>query len=65
MIRITLLLLLLFSQALLAQQIQIVDKQNQPVKNAVVWLKGSQQLTLPDTHYTMSQAGTCFLFLMS
>jgi plastocyanin len=61
MIRITLLLLLLFSQALLAQQIQIVDKQNQPVKNAVVWLKGSQQLTLPDTHYTMSQQERAFV----
>jgi plastocyanin len=61
MIRITLLLLLLFSQALLAQQIQIVDKQNQPVKNAVVWLKGSKQDTVLDSHYTMSQKKRAFV----
>ena len=61
MIRITLLLLLLFSQALLAQQIQIVDKQNQPVKNAVVWIKGSKQLAAPDSHYTMSQKKRAFV----
>ena len=61
MTRITLLLLLLFSQCLLAQQIQIVDKQNQPVKNAVVWLKGSKQLTSLDSHYTMSQKKRAFV----
>ena len=60
MIRITL-LLLLFSQSLLAQQIQIVDKQNQPVKNAVVWLKGSKQLVVAESHYTMSQKERAFV----
>ena len=60
MIKITL-LLLLFSQSLLAQQIQIVDKQNQPVKNAVVWLKGSKQLAVADSHYTMSQKERAFV----
>ena len=61
MTRITLLLLLLFSQCLLAQQIQIVDKQNQPLKNAVVWLKGSKQVTALDSHYTMSQKKRAFV----
>ncbi|WP_209327867.1 methylamine utilization protein [Pseudoalteromonas sp. PA2MD11] len=60
MTRITL-LLLLFSQSLLAQQIQIVDKQNQPVKNAVVWLKGSKQLAVAESHYTMSQKERAFV----
>ncbi len=61
MTRITLLLLLLFSQTLLAQQIQIVDKQNQPVRNAVVWLKGSKHVAKADSHYTMSQKKRAFV----
>ena len=61
MIRASLLPLLLFSQTLLAQQVQIVDKQNQPVKNAVVWLKGSKQVASTDSLYTMNQKGRAFV----
>lgn len=61
MMKVTLLPLLLFSQTLLAQQIQIVDKQNQPVKNAVVWLKGSKQVTSSESLYTMSQKERAFV----
>nr|WP_193987946.1 methylamine utilization protein [Lelliottia steviae] len=59
MIRI-ILLLLTFSPTLMAQKIQVVDQNSQPVANAAVWLKGHSQSPSTEASYTMSQENRAF-----